>query len=80
MPRFYFDLHESEKSFRDDVGHEVPDLEEARTEAMKALPGIAFDKISKDGDRQSFVCLVTDEDGKRIYSATLSYVGQWLLR
>lgn len=80
MPCFFFDIHENEKVYRDDVGHELSDLDAARKEAMKALPGIAYDEIPKDGDHQTFVCLVTDGDGKPVYSATLSYVGQWLLR
>lgn len=80
MPRYFFDIHENDKAHRDDEGHDAPDLGTVRMEAMKALPQIAFDQIPKDGDRQTFVCLVTDEDGHPVYSGTLSYVGQWLLR
>ena len=79
MPRFFFDIHDGQH-IRDDEGVELPDLEAVRKEAMRALPGIASDEIPKDGDRQNFTVVVTDEDGHAVYCATLSYVGQWLLR
>ena len=80
MPRYFFDIHQDAKSYRDDIGHELPDLDAARKEAMRALPEIAYDEIAKDGDRQTFVVLVTGEDGRPLYSATLSFAGQWLVR
>ena len=80
MPRYYFDIHANESLDRDDDGHELPNLEAVRKETMRALPGIAHDEVRKGSDRQNFVCLVTDEDGHPVYSATLSYVGHWLIR
>ena len=78
MPLYFFDVRETERSFRDDTGTELAGLEEVRTEAMRFLPEVARDHIPANGDAQSFVVLVRDEDGGLVFSATLSYAGQWL--
>ena len=80
MPRYFFDVHDIRGIHRDDHGHDLPDLEAVRKEAMRTLPEIAYDQMPSDGDRQSYVVLVTDEDGHPVYSATLNYTGLWLLR
>ena len=80
MPRFFFDIHDDKKITHDEVGVELPDMPVVRETAMKALPKIAADEIPQDGDRQHFAVLVTDEDGRPVYSATLNYTGLWLLR
>ncbi len=38
MPRYFYDIHEDNKIFRDEIGQELPDLNAVRTEAQKALP------------------------------------------
>ena len=80
MPRYVFDIHDLNGPERDNVGTELPDLTAARREAMRLLPNIARDEVPRDGDHQSFVVLVTDENGRPVYSATLSYTGLWLTR
>ena len=80
MPRYFYDIHVDNEIFRDETGQDLPDLNAVRTEAQKALPEIAYDKIPQDGDRKAFFVLVTDEDGHPVYSATLNYTGLWLLR
>lgn len=79
MPRYFFDIHDG-GSTRDNSGTECADLEAVRKQAMRTLPDIARDEVPKDGDRRTFTCLVTDEDGQPVYSATLNYTGLWLLR
>lgn len=79
MPRYFFHLHDG-GSYPDEVGQELPDEEAVRLEAMNALPDIARDTIPKDGDKQGYMILVTDENGTAVYSATLSYAGVWLNR
>lgn len=79
MPRYFFDIHNG-TSTRDEDGTECADLDAVRAQAMRTLPDIARDDIPKDGDRRTFTCLVTDEDGHPVYSATLNYTGLWLLR
>ncbi len=80
MPRYFFDVHSDGHKYGDDVGTEFTTLEEVRQAAMRVLPAVAHEDIPKDGDKQAFTVLVTDEDGQPVYSATLAYVGLWLLR
>lgn len=77
MPRYFFHTFDG-GSFPDLEGQELPDEGAARLEAMRALPEIARDAIPKDGDKQGYTVLVTDEDGRSIYSGSLSYAGVWL--
>jgi glycine/D-amino acid oxidase-like deaminating enzyme len=79
MPRYFFDTHDG-GTVKDDTGTEFPDLDAVRKEAMRLLPDIARDEVPRDGDHRTFVVLVTDEDGRPVYSATLSYTGLWLSR
>jgi len=79
VPRYFFDIHNS-SSLRDDTGTECATLDDVRNTAMRVLPDIAREDIPKDGDRRTFTVLVTDEDGKAVYSASLNFTGMWLLR
>jgi hypothetical protein len=78
MARYYFHIHQNGRLFKDTEGSELDSLEKVRAEAMYALPEIAKDEVPQDGDRQAFAVLVTDEQGKPIYSATLTFAGLWL--
>lgn len=80
MPRYFFDLHDGDEVQRDDTGTEFSSLDEVRREAMRLLPNIAREEIPEHSNCRSFVVLVTDEDERPVYSATLSYTGLWLLR
>ena len=37
MPHYYFDVHDKDGSFHDEVGLELPDMESAVAEARRAL-------------------------------------------
>jgi hypothetical protein len=80
MARYYFDVHDGGTHQRDDTGTEFEDLEAVRKAAMRLLPEVARQDLASDGDRHTFMVLVTNEDGRPVYSATLSYAGLWLLR
>lgn len=80
MPRFFFDIFANGERARDDEGLELPDKDVARRDAMRVLPAIAKDEAAKDGDRQAYMVLVTDEVGRPVYSATMTYSGLWLGR
>jgi hypothetical protein len=80
VPLFFFDVQDSGKVQKDGTGTELPDAEAARTAAMRFLPDIAREEIPRDGDQRAFVVLVTDEDGRPVYSATLNFAGLWLQR
>lgn len=79
MPRYFFDIHDG-GPHRDDTGTECPDLDAVRRQAMRTLPDVAREDIPRDGDRRTFTVLVTDEDGRPVYCATLNYSGLWLMR
>ena len=79
MPRYFFDIHDG-RTDRDDVGIELPGLEDAARHAKKVLPEIAAHEIHKDGEHQAFSVLVTDDEGHPIYSAAVTYTGTWLIR
>ena len=77
VPRYYFH-HRDGGAFNDETGEELPDDEAARREAMIALPEMARDMLHRNGDKQGYVIMVTDESGKPVYSATLNFAGVWL--
>ncbi len=79
VPRYFFDVHDSGTT-RDDSGTEYATLDEVRTTAMRLLPDIARDEIPGGGDRRIFTVLVTDEEGRAVYSAMLNFTGLWLQR
>lgn len=47
---------------------------------MRLLPDIAREQALHDGDRHTYTVVVTDEDHRPVYSATLSPTGIWLIR
>lgn len=56
MPRYFFHFRNG-GSFTDETGHELPDDEAVRQEAMRGLPAMAKDEIPKNGDQQGLSCL-----------------------
>lgn len=79
MPRYFFDIHDG-RIQRDDEGTVCADLQAAAVAAKRLLPEIAMSEVPKDGERQNYTVLVTDEEGHPVYSAALSFVGMWLIR
>jgi hypothetical protein len=62
MPRFYFDVTDTGRVFRDTEGSEFQSLEHARKEALATLGGIARDELP-DGDVRDFVIRLRSEEG-----------------
>ncbi|TGD94076.1 DUF6894 family protein [Methylobacterium nonmethylotrophicum] len=79
MPRFYFDIHDEEWN-RDTTGHEFSNLDDAIAQAKRTLPAMALDHLPQNGDHHTVTVLVTDEDGRPVYTATLSFNGLLLGR
>jgi hypothetical protein len=79
VPRYFFDINNGHNE-RDEEGVDCADLQAAVREAKKMLPEIAADEVPKDGERQAITVLVTDDDGRAIYMAALTYTGAWLIR
>jgi hypothetical protein len=71
MPRYYFDIHDGRILTRDQDGLELKDIEAAKDEAVRALPGIAKDELP-GGNRRDFVITVRNEAGQAVLRVTLS--------
>ena len=71
MPRYYFDYEDGPGEVHDDEGVELATLEEARSEAMRAIGGLAKDKIP-DGDRRDFRLAIREESGPVLMVVSLS--------
>ena len=76
MPRFFIDTSDGDLSLRDDDGYDLPNVHAARDAAIDALPDMARDKLP-DGERRAFTVVVRSEDGQPLYSAALSFAGDW---
>lgn len=76
MPLYFFDSGVPERLLRGDAGIELPGPQEARDEAIRLLPSIAYDMgLSYDG--QDIVSVVRDERNQVILKATLSLRAEW---
>jgi hypothetical protein len=71
--RYYFDTDDGERLVRDDEGLVLGSLEEAKKEAVTALPHMARDGLP-DGDYREFVVEVRDEAGRKVWTARLTLV------
>lgn len=76
MPRYFVDTSDGAMPVIDNLGHELPDDEAARKAALIALPDMARDEMP-DGDERKFSVAVRAEDGRAVYSATLTLKGRW---
>lgn len=73
MPRFFFDTFDGTRFVPDEDGLELDNIETAKAEAQKALPDLARDGLP-DGNHNTFVVSVRDEEGKVVLRAALSLV------
>jgi hypothetical protein len=79
MARYFFDIHDG-REMRDNVGTECATLEEAYQHAREIIPEIAAHEIPAGGDRQAYTVLATNEQGRPVYTAALSFLGLVLTR
>ncbi|WP_426954243.1 DUF6894 family protein [Muricoccus radiodurans] len=77
MTRFFFDTNDGEQFVHDEEGLDCADVMEARAMALKALSDIAKD-VLPEGMSREIVTDIRDETGRRILTATLSLVVQWV--
>jgi len=65
MPRYYFHLHNGALA-RDEEGRELPDLEAARQEAIKAARELMGEDIKEGLLRLGHRIEIGDEDGREV--------------
>ncbi|ANY83096.1 hypothetical protein BB934_33405 (plasmid) [Microvirga ossetica] len=73
MPRYFFDTFDGENLHSDETGVDLPDIDEAKREAQKALPDMVKDALP-DGNHRTFVVNVRDETRQTVVRAALSLV------
>lgn len=74
MPRYYFDVHDGEGTFIDEVGVDLPDMDSAIKEARKALGDMVRDAL-RESLASGIAVLVRDgADGPVLVSVTMTTV------
>lgn len=73
MPRYFFDTFDGDRLIADSEGIELPDLEQVKAEAQRALPDLARDGLP-DGDQKTFIVSVRDGTGQVVLRAALSLI------
>ena len=76
MPRYFFDINDDDRFTKDHTGVELDGLEAVRAEAIRTLPDIAKEALSKDDTQRSIVVGVRDEEGHHVLMAALTLVVQ----
>jgi len=71
MPRYYFDVHDQEGIFRDDVGLELPDMEAAITEARRALADMTKELLVDSEQTGVHIVIHDGDDGPVLLSVTM---------
>lgn len=71
MPRFFFHLATPLGTELDDIGIEFPDLHIAYLEACCAIPGVAFEILSKGKNPADHAFHVSDEAGNVLWVVPL---------
>jgi len=72
MARYYFDVHDKEGVFRDEVGLELPDIDTAITEARRALADMTKELLIGDPHTSMIHIVIRDgSDGPVRLSVTM---------
>ena len=72
MPRYYFDVHDKDGVFRDEVGLELADMRAAVAEARRALADMTKELLVGDPHAQDIHIVIRDgADGPVRLSVTL---------
>jgi hypothetical protein len=76
MGTYFFDVKNDGEGEVDQVGLNLDGPEQARTEAVKALPDIARD-VLPDGHDRTIAVSVRDETGRVFFRASLTLRCEW---
>jgi hypothetical protein len=71
MPQYFFDYMDGTRAYPDDEGADLPDLNEARAEALRAIGGIVKGKMP-DGDRRDFQISIRENSGPVLMVVSLA--------
>jgi hypothetical protein len=69
--RCYFHLTKGDKTIRDERGLEVPDLDHARTEAIKAIAELRATQPSLAREGAGWTLIVADRSGVTLFTLPL---------
>lgn len=72
MPRYFFDVHDRDGLYVDDVGIELANMEAARREARRALSDMVRDALREDKGLGVSVKIRDGSEGPVLITVTLS--------
>ena len=73
MPLYYFDTDDGHKTFRDEVGTELPDDQEARNEGSRAMGELAREFIPGGDPQKNITMWVRNEKGEAVVQLSMSF-------
>ncbi|MGE0008958.1 MAG: hypothetical protein AB7S92_25710 [Parvibaculaceae bacterium] len=73
MPHYFFDTCEDGHVISDEVGLELPGIEDAKREAARSLADLARDVLSSSMKKREFAVEVRDALSKRILRIVLVF-------
>lgn len=73
--RVFFDFTDGFHTTHDSDGHECADADEARLEALRALPEVLLSDL-RDTDERQVTCRVRDDGGAILYQASITLQGR----
>lgn len=71
MPHYYFDVHDKEGTFHDEVGLELPNMDAAITEARRALADMTKEMLIDAGAEGIHIVIHDGDDGPVRLSVSL---------
>lgn len=71
MPHYYFDVHDKDGTFRDEVGLELPDMDAAIAEARRALADMTKEMLVDAGAEGIHIVIHDGDDGPVRLSVSL---------
>jgi len=71
MPHYYFDVHDKDGAFEDEVGLELPNMDAAITEARRALADMTKEMLTGAGVQGFHIVIHDGVDGPVRLSVSL---------
>jgi hypothetical protein len=71
MPHYYFDVHDKDGTFHDEVGLELPDMDAAIAEARRALADMTKEMLVDAGAEGILIVIHDGDDGPVRLSVSL---------